>query len=81
VQPEHVDDGLARFEYAFADGSKYHLNMFPLRRQYTRRLMHEVGFQKVHTFGDFESDFEDSNPDFLVHICEKHYELEKSADD
>ena len=43
--------------------------------------MHEVGFQKVHTFGDFESDFEDSNPDFLVHICEKHYELEKSADD
>ncbi len=81
VQPESVDDGLARFQYAFEDGSVYHLNMFPLRREYTRRLMHEVGFQKVHTFGDFESDFEDSDPDFLVHVCEKHYELEESAGD
>jgi hypothetical protein len=43
--------------------------------------MREVGFQKVHTFGDFEIDFEDSDPDFLVHICEKHYELEESASD
>ena len=81
MQPEHVDDGLARFQYAFEDGSTYHLNMFPLRRDYTRRLMHEVGFQKVHTFGDFESDYEEADPDFLVHICEKHYELEEESGD
>ena len=39
-----------------------------------RRLMREVGFQQIHTFGDFESDFDDADPDFLVHIAEKKYE-------
>ena len=33
AEPEHVDGGLARFRYAFPDGSKFHLNMFPLRKQ------------------------------------------------
>lgn len=73
VEPEHVDEGLARFQYDFKNGPTYHLNMFPLRQKYTRRLMHEVGFQKVHTFGDFKRDFDDMDPDFLVHVAEKRY--------
>lgn len=73
AQPEHVDDSLARFKYSFADGSDFHLNMFPLRKDYVRRLMKEVGFQRVATFGDFKETFRDSEPDFFVHVAEKLY--------
>ncbi len=73
AEPEYVDDGLARFRYDFPDGSRYHLNMFPIRRAYTRRLMHEVGFQHIETYGDFQETFRANDPDFLVHAAEKSY--------
>lgn len=71
--PEHVDDGLARFRYDFPDGSSYNLNMFPLRKDYTTRLMKEVGFQKVTTYGDFQETFHQNEPDFFIHVAEKAY--------
>ncbi len=74
--PEHVDDSLARFGYKFPDGSHFHLNMFPLRKAYTQRLMKEVGFQRVTSFGDFQETYRDKEPDFFIHIAEKKYELE-----
>jgi SAM-dependent methyltransferase len=74
--PEHLDEGLARFCYEFPDGSQYHLNMFPLRCEYLRRLMHEVGFQRIDTFGDFQETYQDDDPDFYVHIAEKQYREE-----
>lgn len=73
AEPEHVDDGLARFVYRFPDDSKYHLNMFPLRKDYTRRLLREVGFQRVDTFGDFQETHAGDQPDFFIHIAEKAY--------
>lgn len=76
AEPEHMDDGLARFKYSFPDGSEYHLNMFPLRKNYTRRLMHEVGFQHVETFGDFKETYKETEPDFFVHVAEKLYETD-----
>ena len=74
VKPVHVDDGLARFEYRFADKSLFHLNMFPLRKNYVRRLMREVGLQKVETFGDFQETYREHDPDFLVHVADKTYQ-------
>ncbi|MBL6802911.1 MAG: class I SAM-dependent methyltransferase [Synechococcus sp. BS307-5m-G38] len=74
VGPEHVDEGLARFRYSFSDGGVYHLNMFPLRYGYVRRLMSEVGFQQITSFGDYQRDFE--NPDFYVHVAEKEYRFD-----
>jgi glycine/sarcosine N-methyltransferase len=71
--PDHVDDGLARFKYEFADGSTYFLNMFPLRKDYTTRLMKEVGFQRVRTFGDFQETYHEHDPDFFVHVAEKKF--------
>jgi len=71
--PEHVDSGLARFRYEFPDESVFHLNMFPLREQYMRRLLKEVGFQKVTTYGDFQETHKTDNPDFFIHIAEKNY--------
>ncbi len=71
--PEHVDPSLARFCYEFADGGRFHLNMFPLRKAYVRRLMKEVGFQRVTTFGDFQETYRESEPDYFIHVAEKAY--------
>lgn len=77
AEPEHIDEGLARFRYKFPDDSVYHLNMFPLRKEYTRRLLYEVGFQKVETYGDFQETYREDDPDFLIHVAEKKYEEEE----
>ena len=71
AQPVYVDEGLARFEYAYEDGSKYYLNMFPLRRNYLCKLLNDAGFQKIETFGDFKEKFQESEVDFFVHIAHK----------
>lgn len=73
AEPDYVDDGLARFRYRFPDKSEYYLNMFPLRKDYTRRLLREVGFQRIDTYGDFQADYDDGAPDFFVHVAEKLY--------
>jgi SAM-dependent methyltransferase len=73
AEPEHIDEGLARFAYVFPDKSKVHLNLFPLRRAYVRRLMAEVGFQDVKTFGQFQETSPTEAPDFFVHVATKDY--------
>jgi len=73
AEPEYVDDGLARFRYSFPDGSVFQLNMFPLRKARTRELMKEVGFPKIKTYGDFQESFDESEPDFYIHVAEKTY--------
>lgn len=75
--PEYYDEGLIRFRYEFPDESTYFLNMFPLRKEYTVRLMKEVGFQQVHSYGDFRETYKEEDPDFMIHIAEKKYEEEK----
>ncbi|MFT5088338.1 MAG: SAM-dependent methyltransferase [Candidatus Latescibacterota bacterium] len=77
AEPEFMDEGLARFRYKFPDESVYHLNMFPLRKDYTRRLMSEVGFQKIETYGDFQETDPKEEPDFFVHVAEKYYSEEE----
>jgi glycine/sarcosine N-methyltransferase len=79
VKPTHVDDGLARFQYAFPDGSEYHLNMYPLRKAYVQRLLREVGFPSVETFGDFQETYREEEPDFFVHVAKKSYSKENAS--
>jgi SAM-dependent methyltransferase len=75
AEPEYVDDSLARFKYTFPDESIYHLNMFPLRKNYVRKLMQDASFQRVKTYGDFQETYNDHEPDFFIHVAEKfHYE-------
>ena len=71
AEPEHIDEGLARFKYSFPDGSEYTLNMCPIRKNYVRRLLSEAGFQRVRTYGDFQETYADSEPDFFIHVAEK----------
>ena len=47
AEPEHIDEGLVRFKYSFEDGSDYKLNLYPLRKTYMRKLLHEAGFERV----------------------------------
>lgn len=75
AEPAHVDEGLARFQYSFPDGSIYNLNMFPLRKNYMRRLVKEAGFQHVTTYGDFKETYQEDDPDFFIHVAEKTYLL------
>ncbi len=77
AEPEYVDEGLARFRYTFPDKEVFHLNMYPLRKEYTRRLMNEVGFQQVKTYGDFQETHKVEDPDFYVHVAEKLYKNEE----
>ncbi|EKV29238.1 Glycine N-methyltransferase [Caenispirillum salinarum AK4] len=81
AEPAHMDEGLARFRYAFPDGSEYTLNMFPLRKNYTRRLLSEAGFQYVRTFGDFQETYQEDDPDFFIHVAEKTHERGRSDHD
>ncbi len=80
AEPEHIDEGLARFRYEFADESVYHLNMYPLRKDYVRNLLYEVGFQRVTTYGDFQETFKTAEPDFFIHIAEKSYHQKSPVD-
>lgn len=73
AEPVHVDAGLARFEYTFEDGTRHHLNMFPLRKEYLRGLISDAGFQKIESFGDFKTASQDESPDFYVHVAYKDY--------
>lgn len=71
AEPEHVDPSLARFRYKFSDGSTFHLNMFPLRKNYVRKLIAEAGFPRVRTYGDFQEHYDEHNPDFFIHVATK----------
>ncbi|MQA12324.1 MAG: methyltransferase domain-containing protein [Pseudonocardiaceae bacterium] len=81
AEPEYVDEGLARFRYSFPDKSQYHLNMYPLRKDYMRRLLREVGFQRIDTYGDFQDSYSDDEPDFFIHVAEKHYRTDQEFAD
>ncbi|HEY9150438.1 MAG TPA: class I SAM-dependent methyltransferase, partial [Gammaproteobacteria bacterium] len=37
------------------------------------RLLREVGFQRVTTYGDFKETYRESEPDFFIHVAEKSY--------
>ncbi|RFU13329.1 methyltransferase domain-containing protein [Rhodobacteraceae bacterium W635] len=71
AEPDHVDDGLCRMRYSFPDGSSYTLNMFPIRKNYLRRLLSEAGFERVRTYGDFQETYAEDDPDFFIHVAEK----------
>lgn len=73
AKPEHIDEGLARFTYRFPDNTEFKLNMFPLRKNYMRNLLKEAGFQSIHTYGDFQETYQESAPDFYIHVAEKAY--------
>ncbi|HMB30281.1 MAG TPA: class I SAM-dependent methyltransferase [Desulfohalobiaceae bacterium] len=74
AKPIEIRDDSVRFEYRFSDQSVFHLDMFPLRKDYMLKLLYEAGFGKVETFGDFQETFREEEPDFFIHIADKALE-------
>ncbi|MFW5886469.1 MAG: class I SAM-dependent methyltransferase [Bacteroidota bacterium] len=73
AEPQNIDESLAVFRYEFPNNNVFFLNMFPLRKEYTRSLMKQVGFQDIETYGDFQETYKTENPDFYIHIAKKEY--------
>ena len=71
AEPVHIDENLVRFQYSFADGEEFTLNLHPIRKDYTRRLLREAGFERIRTYGDFEAAYDNENSDFFIHVAEK----------
>ncbi len=71
AEPIKAHEELVCFEYTFPDASVFHLNMFPLRKTYMQRLLHETGFGSVETYGDFQETHKSDQPDFYVHVADK----------
>jgi SAM-dependent methyltransferase len=71
AEPEFIQEDLVRFRYQFPDDSIFNLNMFPLKKEYTKNLIKEAGFQSVTTYGDFQETYRTKDPDYLIHIANK----------
>lgn len=69
AEPEIIQDDLVKFRYQFSSGEKFYLNMFPLRKNYTRKLIEDAGFQQINTYGDFQETYRKKEPDYLIHIA------------
>ncbi|MBB1246308.1 class I SAM-dependent methyltransferase [Streptomyces durbertensis] len=71
VSVAHADAETCRFRYSFADGVTHHLEVYPLLRDEARELLTEAGFDTVQTFGDFSTDFDPYEADFIIHAARK----------
>ena len=71
ADPVVIMESLVRFEYTFSDQSVFHLDMFPLSRNYMLDLLQEHGFGNVETYADFQETYTEADPDFFIHIANK----------
>lgn len=71
ARPAVIRNDLVKFEYAYEDGNKFHLSMFPLRRHYVRNLLDQSGFTNLTTYGDFDESFEPDEVDFFQQVAVK----------
>lgn len=71
VTPEYVTDDAIKFLYKYEDGSVHNLTLCPIRQEYLTSLLQTSGFKAVTRYGDFESDYEFYEPDFIVQVAKK----------
>ena len=71
VTPEYITDEAIKFLYKYEDGSVHHLTLCPIRQDYLTGLFEDTGFTSVDRYGDFESEYEMYDPDFIVQVAKK----------
>lgn len=71
ARPVELSRTKAKFQYAFADGEKYHLTMYPLKQGYLGHLLEDCGFVENTRYGDFERPFNETEVDFIQQIAFK----------
>lgn len=71
ARPVEISSERVRFEYTYPDRSKYHLSLYPLRRDYTTGLLEAVGFEDITRYGDFEAPFDPGDVDFIQQVARR----------
>ena len=71
ARPETVTEDLVRLQYSYSNGSVHHLTVCPIRQQYLTNLLKDTGFETVDRYGDFQSDYDLYEPDFIVQVAKK----------
>ncbi|MBA1148260.1 class I SAM-dependent methyltransferase [Ectothiorhodospiraceae bacterium WFHF3C12] len=69
VGPVELNRGLAKFQYRFADGATFQLNMYPLRQNYLTHLLEDAGFINVERYGDLRRPYVLSEVDFIQQVA------------
>ncbi len=69
VGPIELHRTLAKFEYVFGDGARFHLNMYPLRQDYLSHLLEDAGFINVERYGDMQKPYCRSDVDFVQQVA------------
>jgi SAM-dependent methyltransferase len=71
AEPIEINDGVVCFEYRYPDNSKYHLHLYPLRREYVMGLLDSAGFTDIKAYGDFSPKFDPQDVDFIQQVAVK----------
>ncbi|WP_435105484.1 class I SAM-dependent methyltransferase [Arhodomonas sp. AD133] len=69
VGPVELTRTLAKFQYVFADGATFQLNMYPLRQDYLTHLLEDAGFANVERYGDLRRPYDRGNVDFVQQVA------------
>lgn len=69
VGPVELNRKLAKFEYVFADGARFQLNMYPLRQDYLSHLLEDAGFVNVERYGDLRRPYARDDVDFVQQVA------------
>ena len=72
--PEHVDETPGPLPLRVSWGFRLPPQHVSLAQELCpQRLLREVGFQRITTYGDFKETYREAEPDFFVHVAEKRY--------
>ena len=71
ARPKLVSEETVRLQYSYSDGSVHHLTVCPIRQEHLTDLLTETGFQFVKRYGDFQSDYDFYDPDFIIQVAKK----------
>ena len=71
VSIDHIDPNLCRFRYDFPDDASYTLEVYPILSGELTDLLSGGGFSDASTYGDFKTDFDPYETDFIIHTARR----------
>ena len=71
VSPEELTEDILKMRYEYADGDVHFLSLCPIRQDYVTGLLQDTGFSSVERYGDFTTDYDFYEPDFVIQVARK----------
>lgn len=81
AEPVEINRQLAKFEYSFKNGKKFHLHMYPLKQNYVTFLLEDAGFVDVTRYGDFIRPYDHYDVDFIQQLAFKPHQPAEHTDE